>query len=161
MSEELFAICDGVHAPVTEGAVIAMSNCRKGDLAEGLFAVGCIVYDWEVFKSFGHDHASDWVLVRGMYRLKVQVKTATLDERGDYNISVKRGKGSKSRAYVAGDFDVLAAYLPDRNQFVFWSFADICSRKKVRYSPERHRQPGNWALLDEVAVSLCVSAIVA
>jgi hypothetical protein len=44
--------------------------------------------------------------------------------------------------------------LPDRNQFVFWSFADILGRQKVRYHPDRHRQPGNWCLLDEVAESL-------
>lgn len=153
MTQQVFAICDGVHAPVTEGAVMAMSNCRKGDLSEALFIAGCIVHGWETFKAFGHDHTADWVLVRGAYRVKVQVKTASHD-RGDYSICVKRGRGVNLRAYAEGDFDVLAAYLPDRNQFVFWSFADICSRKKVRYSPARHRQPGNWGLLDDVAKSL-------
>lgn len=153
MTQQLFAICDGIHAPVTDSAVMAMSKCRKGDLSEALFVAGCIVHDWETFKAFGHDHTADWVLVRGMYRLKAQVKTASTD-RGDYLISAKRGRTGNCRAYAHGDFDVLAAYLPDRNQFVFWSFEDICSRQNIRYHPERHRQPGNWDLLDVVAASL-------
>ena len=153
MTQAIFTICDGLNAPVPEDAARKMSHCRRGDLTEALFIAGCIVYDWETFKAFGHDHTADWVLVRGDLRLTVQVKTATL-ERGDYSISVKRGRGTNSRPYAAGDFDILAAYLPDRNQFVFWSFADILGRQKVRYHPDRHRQPGNWNLLDEVAESL-------
>ena len=153
MTQAIFAICDGLHAPVTDGAVREMSHCRKGDLAEALFIAGCIVSDWETFKAFGHDHTADWVLVRGSDRLTVQVKTASVD-RGDYLIGVKRGAPGHKRPYAAGDFDILAAYLPDRNQFVFWSFEDIRGRQNIRYNPERHRQPGNWHLLDEVAESL-------
>ncbi len=94
------------------------------------------------------------MLVRGTLRLTVQVKTAKLTDRGDYHINAKRGGGDTTRPYAAGDFDILAAYLPDRNQFVFWSFEDVRSRQTVRYHPDRHRQPGNWSLLDEVAESL-------
>lgn len=153
MKQPTFEVCDGIHAPVTDGAMTAMSTCRKGDLSEALFIAGCIVHDWETFKAFGHDHTADWVLVRGAYRLTVQVKTASI-EGNDYSITVKRGRGANVRAYAKGDFDVLAAYLTDRNQFVFWSFEDICNRQKVRYHPARHRQPGNWELLDDVAQSL-------
>lgn len=154
MTQAIFAICEGLNAPVPEAAARSLSNCRRGDLTEALFIAGCIVYDWETFKAFGHDHTADWVLVRGAFRLTVQVKTARLTDRGDYLIDAKRGGGETTRPYAAGDFDVLAAYLPDRNQFVFWSFKDIRNRQGVRYSPDRHRQPGNWNLLDEVAESL-------
>ena len=155
MSEELFAICDGVHAPVTEDAARGLSPCRKGELAETLFIAGAMVHDWEVFTPFGHAQTADLCLVRpGSRPITVQVKTGTID-RGAYHVSVKRGtKGINARPYAAGDFDVLAAYLPDRNQFVLWAFEDICSRVSIRYSPERHRQPGNWSLLDDVAQSL-------
>lgn len=152
MTQAVFTICDGLEAPVAAEALRTMSDCRRGDLTEALFVAGCIVYDWETFKAFGHDHTADWVLIRGDYRLAVQVKTASI-EGGDYSICVKRGRGSTSRPYAKGDFDVLAAYLPDRNQFVFWSFEDIRGRQKVRYNPARHRQPGNWELIDEVAQS--------
>ena len=152
MTQAIFAICEGLNAPVPESAARKMSDCRRGDLTEALFIAGCIVYDWETFKAFGHDHTADWVLVRGDLRLTVQVKTASI-EGGDYSITVKRGRGATTRPYAKGDFDVLAAYLPDRNQFAFWSFEDIRGRQKVRYNLSRHRQPGNWSLLDEVAES--------
>ena len=154
MTQAIFAICEGLNAPVSEAAARKLSDCRRGDLTEALFIAGCIVYDWEIFKAFGHDHTADWVLVRGTLRLTVQVKTAKLTDRGDYHINAKRGGGDTTRPYAAGDFDILAAYLPDRNQFVFWSFEDVRSRQTVRYHPDRHRQPGNWNILDEVAESL-------
>lgn len=155
MSEDFFASCDGIHAPVTEGAARVLSPCRKGELAETLFIAGAMVYDWEVFTPFGHAQTADLCLVRpGSRPITVQVKTGTID-RGAYHVSVKRGaKGMNPRPYALGDFDVLAAYLPDRNQFVLWTLEDICSRITIRYSPERHRQPGNWSLLDDVAQSL-------
>ena len=158
MSEELFALSDSVHAPVTEDAMRVLSPCRKGELAETLFIAGAMVHDWEVFTPFGHAQTADLCLVRpGSRPITVQVKTGTID-RGAYHVSVKRGtRGINSRPYAVGDFDVLAAYLPDRNQFVLWTFEDICSRVSIRYSPERHRQPSNWELLDDVAQSLTIS----
>jgi hypothetical protein len=90
----------------------------------------------------------------GVRPIAVQVKTATLD-RGAYHVSVKRATGGlKARPYEIHDFDVLAAYLPDLNQFVFWTFDDISSRVSVRYDPNKHRKPGNWDLLNDVAESL-------
>lgn len=162
MTEQLFALSDGIHAPVTTGAVRGLSPCRKGELAETLFIAGAMVHDWEVFTPFGHAQTADLCLVRCGFRpILVQVKTGTID-RGAYHVSVKRAnQGGSPRPYAAGDFDVLAAYLPDRNQFVLWTFDDIKSRVSIRYSPERHRQPGNWALLDQVAASLCVSPLAA
>ena len=142
-----------IAIPVSDDALRKMSNCKVGDLSEGLFFVACIVHDWEAFKAFGHENASDWIIKRGHIKQSVQVKTATIDERGDYCVEVQRGGKNNKRAYAKGDFDVLAAYLPDRNQFVFWTFDDIRGRKKVRYNPARHRQPGNWELIDEVAQS--------
>lgn len=155
MSKELFALCDGVHAPVTEDAFRILSPCRKGELAETLFIAGAMVHDWEVFTPFGHAQTADLCLVRPDSRpITVQVKTAGWDSaRTSYHVQTTRGSKVKS-AYRQGDFDVLAAYLPNRNQFVFWTFEDVCGRRTIRYSPKRHRQPGNWSLLDDVARSL-------
>jgi len=135
-----------------------LSACRKGEIAETLFIAGAMVHDWEIFTPFGHAQTADVLLTRGGVRpIAVQVKTGTLD-RGAYHISVKRStRGRNARPYLTHDFDVLAAYLPDRNEFVFWTFDDIRSRISVRYSPERHRQPGNWDLLNDVAESLTFS----
>lgn len=132
-----------------------LSACRKGELAETLFIAGAMVHDWEIFTPFGHAQTADLCLVRpGSRPITVQVKTAGRDStQAGYHIKTARGCSVKS-AYQHGDFDVLAAYLPDCNQFVLWTFAEIRSRLTVRYHPEKHRQPGNWHLLDEVAESL-------
>lgn len=149
----LFALEEGIHAPITGGAVL--SACRKGEIAETLFIAGAMVHDWEIFTPFGHAQTADVLLTRANVRpIAVQVKTGTLD-RGAYHVSVKRATGGqKARPYQVHDFDVLAAYLPDRNQFVFWTFDDISNRVSVRYDPNKHRAPGNWDLLNDVAESL-------
>jgi hypothetical protein len=150
----LLAVPDSDIAPVTQYAVIELSDSRKGDLAEAILIAGCIRRGYEVFKAFGNDHSSDYVLIRDNARVMTQVKTATLDERGDYTISTKRGRGLTARPYGRGDFDVLVAYLPDRDALVFWTFDEICGRQNVRYNPARHRQPSNWETLNQVAESL-------
>jgi hypothetical protein len=137
-----------------------LSACRKGEISEQLFAVGAMVRDFEIFAPRGHSQTADLCIIKaGQRPLMVQVKTAYFDGvRGEYSINVGRGRSSKS-AYLKGDFDILAAYLPDRNQFVLWTLEDLKGRKKVRYSPERHRKPSNWELLDDVAQSLTISGI--
>jgi hypothetical protein len=129
------------------------SSCRKGDMAEMLFAAGAIVHDWEIYMPFGHAQTTDVCLLRPWTTpIKVQVKTAWWDaSHQSYAVFVRNGS---KQAYAFGDFDVLAAYLSDINQFVFWAFSDISGRQKIRYSPERHRKPSNWELLDDVAKSL-------
>jgi hypothetical protein len=131
-----------------------LSACRKGEISEQLFAVGAMVRDFEIFAPRGHSQAADLCIVKaGQRPLMVQVKTAYFDgARGEYSVNVGRGSVNKT-AYRQGDFDILAAYLPDRNQFVLWTLEDLKGRKKVRYSPERHRKPNNWELLDDVAKS--------
>ena len=149
----LFALEDGIHAPITGGTVL--SACRKGEISESLFIVGAMVHDFEIYTPRGHAQTADVCLLRpGLRPMMVQVKTAYEDgQRGSYSINISRGNSSKV-AYQAGDFDVLAAYLPDRNQFVFWTLEDLQSRKKLRYDPNKHRKPGNWDLLNTVAEEL-------
>jgi hypothetical protein len=132
-----------------------LSACRKGEISEQLFAVGAMVRDFEIFAPRGHSQTADLCIIKaGQRPLMVQVKTAYFDGvRGEYSINVGRG-GVNKTAYRQGDFDILAAYLPDRNQFVLWTLEDLKGRKKVRYSPARHRKPSNWELLDDVAKSL-------
>ena len=131
-----------------------LSACRKGEIAEALFSASAMVMDFEVFTPKGHSQTADLCLVRsGCRPMTVQVKTASFDTgRGDYSVNL--GRGLTKEAYRVGDFDVLAAYLPDLNQFVLWTLEDLKGRKTLRYSPARHRQPSNWELLDAVAESI-------
>jgi hypothetical protein len=139
------------------------ASWRKGEIAETLFMAGAMVNDWDVFVPLGHAHATDVCISKPWTpSIKVQVKTAWFDDRLDerrnghrYRISLTKSNGrGRRQIYGHGDFDVLAGYLPDLNQFVFWAFADISGRQKIDYSPARHRRPSNWELLDDVAQSL-------
>jgi hypothetical protein len=152
----LFAMEEGIHAPVT-GSAVSLSSNRKGEIAETLFIAGAMVNDWEIFVPFGHAQTTDVCIVKpSKTPVKVQVKMASLVEAGGYQIHTKKSSTGdrKHMAYEPGDFDVLAAYLQDRNQFVFWAAEDIIHRQSVRYCPTRHRQPGNWVLLDQVATAI-------
>ena len=48
---------------------------------------------------------------------------------------------------------MLAAYLPDRNEFVFWHIDEIRQYGQISYSPKKHRAPGNWQLLEELVTT--------
>ena len=162
MTQALFAICEGLNAPVPEAAARSLSNCRRGDLTEALFIAGCIVYDWETFKAFGHDHTADWVLVRGAFRLTVQVKTARLTDRGDYHINAKRGGGETTRPYAAGDFDVLAMYVDEQDCFTFWTLDELVERGISAISWRIGNRADNWDIFDSFTspqTSLAVSWI--
>ena len=151
MTQAIFALTDGKHSAVTEGSA-PLSACQTGTVSEMFFCAEAGARGWDIYVPFGHAQTADVCIHRPPGKsVTVQVKTAGWDQ-GSYAVMVSRGKSSKT-AYVAGDFDVLAAYLPDVREFVFWTLKDLAGRKKLRYHPARHRQPGNWHLLDEVAES--------
>ena len=130
---------------------MTMTNCQKGAYAEMLFCAQAGFRGWEVYMPIGHAQTADVCIFKPPGRpISVQVKMATWDEhKGSYIFTSSRGKSSKI-AYEAGDFDVIAAWLPDLEQFVLWRFDEIRERKRIRYSPKRHRQPGNWQLLEQL-----------
>ncbi len=155
MTLSLFATEGGSHATVT-GGVIELSANRKGDIAESSFITACQLRDYDIFKPFGHAQSADVCLVKaGNSPILTQIKTAGKDPDRPNSYHINIGKGSSGKqAYKVGDFHVLAAYLPDRNEFVLWTLKDLGGRVTLRYNPEKHRQPNNWHLLDEVAESL-------
>jgi hypothetical protein len=127
------------------------TNCQTGALSELLFCAQAGMRGWSVFTPVGHAHCVDVCLIKpGTRPIGIQVKTAGMNRPEEYQLQVGRGRSGKS-AYEVGSFDVLAAWLPDVEQFVFWTIPDIAGRVTIRYSPKRHRQPGNWDLLDTAA----------
>lgn len=130
---------------------MTMTSCQKGAYAEMLFCAHVGYRGWEVYMPIGHAQTADVCIFKPPGRaITVQIKTASIDPaRGDYGVMASRGQSSKT-AYSAGDFDILAAWLPDIEEFVLWRFDEICDRKRIRYSPRRHRAPGNWQLLEEL-----------
>jgi hypothetical protein len=128
---------------------MTMTNCQKGAFAEMLFCAQVGFRGWEVYMPIGHAQTADVCIFKPPGKaITVQVKTASIDRRrGSYGVMATRGKATKT-SYAKGDFDILAAWLPDIEEFVLWRFDEISNRKHIRYSPKRHRQPGNWELLD-------------
>jgi hypothetical protein len=153
MTPELFDITKIVSR---SSAATELSACRKGEISETLFIAGAMVHDWEIFTPFGHAQTADLCLVRpGARPITVQVKTARRNSARPkhHQINCCRTSGAP---YQPGDFDVLAVYLADLNQFVFYSMQDLNGRAGMSYNPEadHHRNPGNWELLNDVAESL-------
>ena len=126
-------------------------NCAKGTSAEVKFIHQADDRGYKIYVPLGHAHATDIVILKPKKRPAcIQIKTATYYPRRDaYGVSTSRGSKNK-KAYARGDFQILAAWLPDRKQFVFWRFDEIKKRKKINYTPRLHRQPENWDLLDTV-----------
>jgi len=155
MTQAIFALTDGQHSAVADGLSV-LSACQTGAVSEMFFCAEAGARGWDIYVPFGHAQTADVCIHRPPGKsVTVQVKTAGWDQ-GSYAVMVSRGKSSKT-AYVDGDFDVLAVYLPDVRKFVFWTLKDLAGRKKLRYHPARHRKPNNWTLLDEVAESLPIS----
>jgi hypothetical protein len=130
---------------------MTMTSCQKGAYAEMLFCAQAGYRGWEVYMPIGHAQTADVCIFKPPGRpITVQVKMASWDEvQQSYVINSSRGKSSKV-TYLAGDFDILAAWLPDVEEFVLWRFDEICERKRIRYSPKRHRALGNWQLLEDL-----------
>ena len=130
---------------------MTMTSCQKGAYAEMLFCAQVGYRGWEVYMPIGHAQTADVCIFKPPGRaITAQIKSASWDEaKQSYVINSSRGQSSKT-AYAAGDFDILAAWLPDIEEFVLWRFDEICDRKRIRYSPKRHRAPGNWQLLEEL-----------
>jgi hypothetical protein len=130
-----------------------MTNNEKGTHAELLFCAEVTSRGLQVLIPIGPTGSTVdvWIVVNSR-PVSVQVKRAWITKGGRYSVRAAR-RGTKKipeKVYKAGDFDILAAYLPDRNQFVLWRFDEIKQRKKISYTPRLHRQPDNWDLLDTV-----------
>lgn len=128
-----------------------MTTCEKGDHSEFLFCAEVTERGFKVLVPWGHSATSDIWIVKSPHRpISTQIKRAWFDpKRNAYGITVSRGCNIKL-AYQAGDFDLLAAYLPDQDRFILWTFEEVRGRKRISYTPHRaDRVPGNWELLEQ------------
>jgi hypothetical protein len=128
-----------------------MNACQKGAVVEMFFYAEAGKKGWDVYVPLGHSHAADVIIFKPPASpVSVQIKTATYNPQKDsYGVMASRGLGPRV-AYCAGDFDILAAWLPQEEKFVLWRFDEIRERKKIYYTPRLHRQPDNWELLESV-----------
>ena len=129
-----------------------MTNCEKGTHAELLFCAEVTARGAQVLIPMGPTGSTVdvWIVSNGR-PVSVQVKRAW-PRNNRYHVKVARcgTKKKPQRIYKVGDFDILAAYLPDVKKFVLWRFDEIKKRTKINYTPRLHRQPDNWEILDTV-----------
>lgn len=129
-----------------------MTNLEKGTHAELLFCAEVTARGLQVLIPMGATSSTvDVWIVANSRPVSVQVKRAWISNNR-YQVKVAR-RGTKQKpqvGYKIGDFDILAAFLPDIGKFVLWRFDEIRKRKKISYTPRLHRQPDNWELLDSV-----------
>ena len=129
----------------------------KGAHAELLFCAEAGARGYSIFTPLVGSPKADVCLKMGQGPyIGVQIKRACVSTQSAGFYKVNTASRTSGR-YSAGDFDVLAAYLPDIKEFVFWRIDEVSQYGQISYSPKKHRNPSNWELLDELAESLTFS----
>jgi hypothetical protein len=132
--------------------VTVLSARDKGAHAELLFCAEAGARGYTIFTPLVGSPKADVCLKMGQGPyVGIQVKRACFNTQADGYYKVHTS--SRNKKYSTGDFDVLAAYLPDLHEFVFWHLAEVAHYGQISYSPVRHRDPNNWELLDALAES--------
>ena len=160
----LFALTDGEHSEVTEGAAptsFDISRPVRGAITERLFEAAALSRGWEVASNIGGGKDFDHIVRKPTLRpIVVQIKLASWDEK---NNSYKIHNATASGLYSAHAYDVMAAYLEDLNKWVFYSRPELGNRISTTYTPPQSRKnatkksapdardPDNWELLDQFA----------
>jgi hypothetical protein len=142
----------------------------KGTIVERRFEVEVMERGYEVAAHSGGGKDFDYIVRLPKYRpIVVQVKTGVwCSKLGRYQIE----NHSNGKIYSPHAYDVLAVYLPDRKQWLFYLRAELGNRRKTTYTPPELRQrarrsnspfghgelmsdrnPENWDLLHQVAIA--------
>jgi hypothetical protein len=158
-----FALEDGEHSPVTQG--LSLSKNQLGDDSELAFELHAVRRGWTVATPRASAQDFDAIVKRPNYRpIVVQVKRAWATPTGGYSVPCCRRRPNGRVSYSKDAFDVLAAHLPDSDQFVFFTRTEIGDSGKLSFLPASNRKnarrsdatvadrlPDNWELLDQVA----------
>ena len=134
---------------------IKSASCQTGLMAEMLLATEAASKGFCVFFPIGHSQKADLVIWRPPFSpITIQVKKATHQDSGSYKFMIGSGKPSCARnskdyglrytPYVKGDFDVLCAYILERNSFVFYYLDEIVGKSSMRWNPDGRQRENNW-----------------
>ena len=166
----LFAVEDGEHSAVTEDAAIVSTDNNsviKGAIVEKRFEIAAMERGYEVAANTGGGKDFDYIVrLIGGTPVVVQVKTGKwVEKHSFYNIKNRTGHG----VYSKDAYDVLAVYLLERQQWLFYLRAELGKRSETSYTPPElrryarklhngihgetiaDREPDNWDLLYQVA----------
>jgi hypothetical protein len=111
-------------------------STSQGCLAEAIFITECIKRKIEILQPVVDIHGYDFVIKSKKYH-SIQVKSTSKPDmrypnKPSYKVNVR--KGAYSRAYEKGDFDFIAAYLIDIDQWYIFPLDKINSTT-VRINP--------------------------
>ena len=161
MNEDtLFPMAEFAAAP--EVSLRGVSDtCDAGTVAETMLAAEAAKRGWTVFVPFGHAQKTDIVLTRGRDpAIRIQVKRATWQRKGSgsYKFMIGAGRpscaanpndyGLRYRRYESGDFDFLAAFIPDYEIFAFYRLSDIVGKSSHHWRPDPGHPRDNWDIME-------------
>jgi len=152
-----------VNQEETSGVI--SSNNHVGDISELTFVLEAKKRGYDVFSPFGHSTKADLVIRKPSCKcLTIQVKTGTYQkpkmshhlERWKFMVGSGRPScaanpndyGLRYKKYKRGDFDVLAAFIPEREVFSFYLLDDIVGKSSITWTVGN--QEWNWNDLDLV-----------
>jgi len=148
---------DGIQdAPLV--SLTKSATCQSGMMAEMLLATEAASRGFCVFFPIGHSQKADLVIWKPPFApITIQVKKATRQKKGkgqSYKFMVGSGRpscavngkdyGLRYVPYMKGDFDVLCAYILERNSFLFYYLDEVVGRSCITWSPDGRQRENNW-----------------
>jgi len=115
-----------------------MLSSTQGLFAESIFITECISKNIEICQPINDVFGYDFVVVRGSESIKVQVKSCSVADNRyktstTYKIQCRRG--AKCKAYEAGSFDYLAAYIIPLDIWYIIGISEL-NKTTIRVNPD-------------------------
>jgi hypothetical protein len=139
-------------------------TCDIGAYAEMRFCGMAMSLGYEVFLPFSHSTKTDVILLTlDSKPIRVQVKKATYQKKNQshhcdsWKFMVGSGRpscaanpmdyGLRYRKYEINDFDILAAYILERDVFAFYDLSEIHGLSSCRW--DITKRTNNWEILSQ------------
>jgi len=177
MENNLFEIDDYTIERETNGSI--SETCNAGALAELKLCCAAAEKGFEVFTPLSHSTKTDLIIMKPQgIPIRVQVKKATYQKKISPNrmdvwkFMIGTGRpscaanptdyGVRYKKYVDGDFDVLAAYILERNTFAFYHLKEISGVSGLRWDASKRSKNASFVarLRDSPARSIRSAAVI-
>jgi len=161
MTENLFDLSEYTKDPILSNS--SSATCDVGSFAEMRFCTLAVQKGYEVFLPFCHSTKSD-VIVNSIFSrpIRIQIKKATYQKKernnhaDNWKFMIGSGRpscarnpkdyGIRYRKYEKNEFDILAAYILERDVFVFYELDEICGASSCRWNEQM--KFNNWDIFD-------------
>ena len=160
--ENLFDLSD--YTIEREISQAISETCNIGAYAEMKFCCAAMSNGYEVFLPMSHSTKTDVVLLSmNTIPIRVQVKKATYQKSRmshhleSWKFMIGSGRpscaanpqdyGVRYRKYEDNDFDILAAYILEKDVFAFYNLADIQGASSMRW--DISKRMNNWDIFEQ------------